>query len=76
MTSNQFEQIDDFELLEDWEERYRYVIEMEKDLAQLSEQDKNINTKVNGCASQVWLLQNASIRTVKCFFTSLAIQML
>lgn len=47
---------DEFDLLGDWEERYRYVIEMGKDLAPLSEAERSEANKVRGCASQVWLV--------------------
>lgn len=45
----------DFEVIEDWEERYRYVIELGKSLEPLSEADHVDADKVRGCASQVWL---------------------
>jgi cysteine desulfuration protein SufE len=47
---------DEFDLLGDWEERYRYVIEMGKDLAPLSDTERSDANKVRGCASQVWLV--------------------
>ncbi|HET6970487.1 MAG TPA: SufE family protein [Phenylobacterium sp.] len=47
---------DEFELLGDWEERYRYVIELGKDLAPLSDAERTDANKVRGCASQVWLV--------------------
>lgn len=47
---------DEFELLGDWEERYRYVIELGKDLAPLSDAERTDANKVRGCASQVWLI--------------------
>lgn len=47
--------IEDFELLDNWEERYRYVIELGRDLAPLSEADHSAANKVKGCVSQVWL---------------------
>ena len=47
---------DEFELLGDWEERYRYVIELGKDLAPLSDSERTEANKVRGCASQVWLV--------------------
>jgi cysteine desulfuration protein SufE len=47
---------DEFDLLGDWEERYRYVIEMGKDLALLTDAERNEGHKVRGCASQVWLV--------------------
>ncbi|MDO8901490.1 MAG: SufE family protein [Phenylobacterium sp.] len=47
---------DEFDLLGDWEERYRYVIELGADLAPLSEAERSDANKVRGCASQVWLV--------------------
>jgi len=47
---------DEFELLGDWEERYRYVIELGKDLAPLADAERSDENKVRGCASQVWLV--------------------
>jgi len=47
---------DEFELLGDWEERYRYVIELGKDLAPLTDEERTDPYKVRGCASQVWLV--------------------
>ena len=45
----------DFELLDDWEDRYRYVIELGRALPPLPEPERNAANKVQGCASQVWL---------------------
>ncbi|WP_137389946.1 SufE family protein [Rhodoligotrophos defluvii] len=47
--------IEDFELLDDWEERYRYLIELGRDLPPLNEHLRVPENKVRGCASQVWL---------------------
>jgi len=47
---------DEFDLLGDWEERYRYVIELGKDLSPLSDAERTEPYKVRGCASQVWLV--------------------
>lgn len=47
---------DEFDLLGDWEERYRYVIELGGELAPLSEAERSEANKVRGCASQVWLV--------------------
>jgi sulfur transfer protein SufE len=44
-----------FELLGDWEERYRYLIELGRELPPLPEADHNDANKVRGCMSQVWL---------------------
>ncbi len=46
----------EFELLGDWEERYRYVIELGRDLAPLADAEHTEANKVRGCASQVWLV--------------------
>ena len=50
------ELIEEFDLLGDWEERYRYVIELGRELAPLSDAERNEANKVRGCASQVWLV--------------------
>ncbi|MEO9575697.1 MAG: SufE family protein [Tateyamaria sp.] len=56
MATAAFEEIvEDFEFLEDWEDRYRYVIEQGKSMAPLDDALKVPATKVEGCASQVWL---------------------
>jgi len=47
--------LDDFQLLEDWEDRYRYVIELGRKLQPLPEAKRNAENKVEGCVSQVWL---------------------
>ncbi|MEX5565112.1 SufE family protein [Pseudophaeobacter sp. 1A16562] len=56
MASAAFEEIvEDFEFLEDWEDRYRHVIDQGKEMTPLDEALKVPATKVEGCASQVWL---------------------
>lgn len=47
---------EEFDLLGDWEERYRYVIELGRELAPLADAERNEANKVRGCASQVWLV--------------------
>ena len=47
--------IEDFSVLDDWEDRYRYVIELGRDLPPLPETERTEANKVRGCASQVWL---------------------
>lgn len=47
--------VDNFSLLEEWDDRYRYVIELGRGLSLLSERDRTEANKVQGCASQVWL---------------------
>ena len=47
--------IDNFSLLDEWDDRYRYVIELGRSLAPLDERERTSTNKVQGCASQVWL---------------------
>ncbi len=46
---------DNFALLDDWEDRYRYVIELGRTLDPMPETDHSAENKVQGCVSQVWL---------------------
>lgn len=56
MATPQFEElVEDFEFLEDWEDRYRHVIDQGKSMDALAEALRVPATKVDGCASQVWL---------------------
>ncbi|MCY3982986.1 MAG: SufE family protein [Roseovarius sp.] len=56
MASKAFEEIlEDFEFLEDWEDRYRYIIDKGRVMEPLDNALKVPATKVDGCASQVWL---------------------
>ncbi|MCA3720912.1 SufE family protein [Phenylobacterium sp.] len=45
-----------FEVLDDWEERYRHVIDLGRTLAPLDEAERTEVNRVRGCASQVWLV--------------------
>ena len=47
--------VSDFELIDDWEDRYRHVIELGRALPVMNESLKTAATKVSGCASQVWI---------------------
>lgn len=47
--------IDNFSVLDDWDDRYRYVIELGRELAPLTAAAHSDANKVQGCASQVWL---------------------
>ncbi|MCB2110404.1 MAG: SufE family protein [Defluviimonas sp.] len=57
MATEAFEEIaETFAFLDDWEDRYRHVIELGRAMAPLDDAVKVPATKVEGCASQVWLL--------------------
>ena len=47
---------EEFTLLDDWEDRYRYIIDLGRTLEPLSEAEHTDANKVRGCASQVWLV--------------------
>ena len=46
----------DFEFFDNWEDKYKYIIELGKNFPSLNEEEKNNDNKVDGCASQVWLI--------------------
>lgn len=49
--------LDNFEFLDDWEDRYRYVIELGRTLPDFPDEARTEENKVRGCVSQVWLLR-------------------
>lgn len=53
------ELIENFELLDDWEDRYRYVIDLGKKLPEFPETRRDDDHKVPGCMSQVWMTSEA-----------------
>lgn len=60
MATAAFEEIvADFEFLDDWEDRYRHVIDLGRAMDPLDDAFRVPATKVDGCASQVWLVSNA-----------------
>jgi cysteine desulfuration protein SufE len=56
ITTTLDELAEELDLLDDWEERYRYIIELGRELKPLSEAEHSDANKVRGCASQVWLV--------------------
>jgi cysteine desulfuration protein SufE len=50
--------VDDFEVLDSWDDRYRYVIELGRGLPQFPEAARTDRNKVQGCASQVWMVSD------------------
>jgi cysteine desulfuration protein SufE len=60
MTQSLADIIDDFSYLDDWEDRYRHVIELGKALPPMPDALKTPATKVSGCASQVWIHARAT----------------
>jgi len=57
MARQEFEELaETFDFLEDWEDRYRHVIDMGKAMVPIEDSMRVPETKVNGCASQVWII--------------------
>lgn len=46
---------EEFEFLEDWEERFRYIVELGRELEPMDEADKTEDHRVLGCQSRVWI---------------------
>jgi len=60
----------DFDLLDDWEERYRYIIELGRTLPAFPDAERTAASKVQGCVSQVWIksrLERRDGKTVLSF---------
>jgi len=55
MTTAIAEILEGFEFLEDWEDRYRYVIELGRELEPLSDDERSEENRVHSCVYQVWL---------------------
>ncbi|MEM9840089.1 MAG: SufE family protein [Pseudomonadota bacterium] len=47
---------DDFAFIDDWDEKYRYLIDLGRRLPPLTDEERTEDTRVRGCASQVWLV--------------------
>ena len=58
--------IDDFSFLDNWEDRYKYLIELGNSLTRLSDEQKKEEWKVPGCQSQVWIIPH--IKNGKIYF--------
>jgi cysteine desulfuration protein SufE len=58
--------VENFEYLDDWEDRYRYLIELGRGLEPLEDAARNERTKVRGCASQVWIESRAAKDDLGC----------
>lgn len=57
--SKAFEDIaENLAFLDDWEERYRYIIELGQDLPGITDAERSAENKVNGCISQVWVVSD------------------
>lgn len=58
MATSLDEILENFEFLDDWEDRYRYVIELGRTLPEFPDDARNEENKVRGCVSQVWLTRS------------------
>ncbi|GGA24398.1 SufE family protein [Neptunicoccus cionae] len=69
MTEDFQEIVETFEFLDDWEDRYRHVIDMGKTMPPLDETLRVPATKVDGCASQVWIVPHIEGNGPEAVFT-------
>ena len=60
--------VDEFNKFKDWEDRYKYLIELGKKLPPMLEEYKTESNKIKGCQSQVWL--NAKLEGDKIYFSA------
>ncbi len=60
MTHSLDDILESFEFLDDWEDRYKYLIDLGRELPPLSDDEKTEVNKVRGCVSQVWLVSDVS----------------
>lgn len=64
----QQEIIDDFEFIDDWEQKYEYIIDLGKQLSPLAEEKKTEENLIKGCQSKVWL--DAEFKDEKIYFNA------
>ncbi len=71
MTQPNLEEIiENFALFDDWEDRYKYLIDLGKALPQMDDSLKDERTLVKGCTSQVWMICEIKAETGQYFFTA------
>ena len=63
----EFQLLKDFEMFDDWNDKYNYIMEMGIDLPLLNDNEKTVENKVSGCQSASWL--KAEIRNNKIYFS-------
>ncbi|MEJ8473920.1 SufE family protein [Roseibium algae] len=63
MTSTLDDILESFDFLDDWEDRYKYLIDLGKELPALPDDEKTEANKVRGCVSQVWLVTELTKNT-------------
>ena len=54
------ELVENFEFLDDWEDRYRYIIDLGRKLPEFEESEKTERNRIQGCTSQAWLIAELS----------------
>ncbi|MBA4784078.1 MAG: SufE family protein [Rhizobiales bacterium] len=61
--------LDNFEFLDDWEDKYRYVIELGRQMPPFADDKRTAESKVEGCVSQVWLVKKIDLLNGKPVLT-------
>lgn len=68
LKEKQQEIVDEFAFLEDWEQKYEYIIDLGKELKGLTDDKKNDDNLIKGCQSKVWI--DADYRDDKLYFNA------
>ena len=68
LKEKQQEIVEEFAFLEDWEQKYEYIIDLGKELKGLSEDKKNDSNLIKGCQSKVWI--DAEFKNDKLYFNA------
>ncbi len=68
ISENQQDIVSEFEFLDDWEQKYEYIIDLGKELEGLPEEKKTDENLIRGCQSKVWM--DADFRDGKLFFNA------
>lgn len=53
--------LENFEFLDDWEDKYRYVIELGRAMPEFDDKNRSAENKIEGCVSQVWLVKSVDM---------------
>ena len=65
LEERQKEIVDEFEVFDSWMEKYQYLIDLGKELEQLTKEERSDANLVRGCQSQVWMITNGSAKSIE-----------
>lgn len=65
LEERQKEIVDEFDVFDSWMEKYQYLIDLGKELEQLTKEERSDANLVRGCQSQVWMITNGSAKSIE-----------